>query len=105
MSAGSGQWDGAWAVGDQTRVLWNLSSADTDEISQCLLDLRFISTMSGDTLHDVLGEVSLCAVTLMVAVILAASLTDPGIQTLRNHVWAWSSGDRNRGVCGRRLKD
>lgn len=82
-----------------------MSSADTDEIGQGLLDLRVISTMSSDTLDDVLGEVSFGAVTLVVAIVLAAGLADPGVQTLRNDIRAWCGCDWHRRFCGRRNRN
>ena len=82
-----------------------MSSADTDQVGQSLLDLGVISTMSCDTLDDILGEVSLGAVALMVAVVLATCLTDPGIETLWNNIWAGRGWNWWRRLGRRRLGD
>lgn len=82
-----------------------MSSADTDQVAQCLLDLRVISTMSSDAVNDVLGEVSLGAVALVIAVVFAASLTDPGVETLRDNIWARRSWNWWRRLGGRRLRN
>jgi hypothetical protein len=56
-----------------------MSSADADQIGQSLLDLSVVSTMSSDTVNDILGEVRHGAEAFVVAVIFAASHANPGV--------------------------
>lgn len=65
-----------------------MSSADSNEVAQCLLNLGVISTVSSNTFNDTLCEISLVAVAFVVAVVFAASLTDPSVEALWDKVWA-----------------
>jgi hypothetical protein len=82
-----------WAVGDETRVGWNVWRAETLEVLAGLVNFRLGATVSLDTLEDVLGEVWLRAEAGDVRVGLAL-LWEPGVQAGWDELWAWNFRDR-----------
>lgn len=92
------------AVGDDTRVLWDSGSADTDEVLDGL-GLFLLGTAGGNTGKHVVSEVRDLAVAGRVGVVLALSVhLEPSVDTagedLRRSVTTW----RRRRVRGRRRR-
>lgn len=72
----------ASALVNDSRVLRHLRRANADEEGECLLDFG-VSSVSLDTVDDVVGEIRNLAVAGRVSVVLALSLKlEPGVQTL-----------------------
>jgi hypothetical protein len=74
-------------VGDQTRVLGDVLSADTDEVLESLLGLLIGLTPCLDAVDDVLGELGVLAVTVGSGVVLAVLGADlePGVHASREN--------------------
>jgi hypothetical protein len=81
-SRGGGDGDVGRAVGDETRVLRDVLSADTNEVGESVLGVLVIGPR-GNTVDDRLGEVGVLAVAGSVRVVLAVRLElEPGVHAL-----------------------
>ncbi|KAH9871827.1 hypothetical protein J1614_006084 [Plenodomus biglobosus] len=77
----------ARAVLDDLGVLWNMLSADANQVLQRLLSL-LISTAPGcNTVDDVLGELRVGAIASLVSVVLALAINlEPGVHALGENI-------------------
>jgi hypothetical protein len=71
---------------DDGRVLRDIRSADTLQVSSSRLGLIVIIRPSIDALHDLVDEIRAAAVAREVGVVLAVRLPNPGVDTLREEV-------------------
>ena len=80
-----------WAVGDDTRVGWDVWCADTLEELGSTVDLLVGGTEGGQALKELLGEVGLGAEAANVGVGLAVNW-EPGLDALGKDSWARKAG-------------